>query len=72
LAPAIGRRLAVELEAWARAQNVRRLTGLLQGHNTRALRFAAAWGFREELVSPGYAVVDGRAVDRVWVARSLA
>jgi RimJ/RimL family protein N-acetyltransferase len=67
----IGRRLAADLQAWARAQKVRRLTGLLQAHNTRALRFAAAWGFREELVSPGYAVVEGRAVDRVRVVRFL-
>jgi RimJ/RimL family protein N-acetyltransferase len=67
----IGRRLAAGLEAWARAQNVRRLTGLVQAHNTRALRFAAAWGFHEELVSPGYAVVEGRAVDRVRVVKLL-
>jgi len=65
----IGRRLAAELEAWARAQNVRRLTGLLTAHNTGALRFAAARGFREELVSPRYAVVDGKTVDRVRVVK---
>jgi RimJ/RimL family protein N-acetyltransferase len=68
----IGRRLAGELETWARAQNVRRLTGLPLAHNTRALRFAAAWGFWKELVSPGYAVVDGRAADRVRVVKFLA
>jgi RimJ/RimL family protein N-acetyltransferase len=67
----IGRRMAVELEAWARAQNVSRLTGLLLAHNTRALRFAAARGFREEVVSPRYAVVDGRAADRVRVVKFL-
>jgi RimJ/RimL family protein N-acetyltransferase len=67
----VGRRLAAELEAWARAQKVRRLTGLLQAHNTRALRFAAAWGFREELVSPRYAAVEGRAVDRARVVKFL-
>jgi GNAT superfamily N-acetyltransferase len=68
----IGRRLAAEAEAWAREQNVRRLTGVAQAHNTRALRFATAWGFREELISPRYAVVEGRAVDRVRVVRFLA
>jgi RimJ/RimL family protein N-acetyltransferase len=68
----IGRRLAAEVEAWARGQNVRRLTGLVQAHNTRALRFAAAWGFREEIVSPRYAVVEGRAVDRMRVVKFLA
>jgi RimJ/RimL family protein N-acetyltransferase len=65
----VGRRLAAELEAWARRENVRRLTGLPLAHNTRALRFAAAWGFREELVSPCYAVIKGRAVDRVRVVK---
>jgi RimJ/RimL family protein N-acetyltransferase len=44
---------------------------LLQAHNTRALRFAAACGFWEELVSPRYAVIDGRAVDRVRVVKFL-
>jgi RimJ/RimL family protein N-acetyltransferase len=67
----IGRRLAAEVDAWARGEQVRRLTGLLQAHNTRALRFAAAWGFREELVSPRYAVIEERAVDRVRVVRFL-
>jgi RimJ/RimL family protein N-acetyltransferase len=65
----IGRRLAAEVDTWARKDNVRRLTGLLQAHNTRALRFAAACEFREELVSPRYAVVDGRVVDRVRVVK---
>jgi hypothetical protein len=59
------------VEGWARGENVRRLTGLLQAHNTRALRFAAAWGCREELVSPRYAVMDGRAVERVRVVKFL-
>jgi RimJ/RimL family protein N-acetyltransferase len=67
----IGRRLAAELEAWAYKENVRRLTGLLSAHNTRALRFAATRGFREELVSPRYAVVEGKVVDRVRVVRFL-
>jgi RimJ/RimL family protein N-acetyltransferase len=63
----IGRQLAAAIDTWAREQNVRRLTGLVLAHNTRALRFATAAGFREELVSPRYAVIDGRAVDRVRV-----
>jgi RimJ/RimL family protein N-acetyltransferase len=65
----IGRQLAASIDAWAREQNLRRLTGLVLAHNTRALRFAAAAGFREELVSPRYAVVDGRAVDRARVLK---
>jgi len=40
-------------------------------HNTRPLRFAAAAGFCEELVSPRYAVIDGRAADRVRMVKSL-
>jgi RimJ/RimL family protein N-acetyltransferase len=67
----IGRRLAAAIDAWAREQNVRRLTGVLLAHNTRALRFATAAGFREELVSLRYAVIDGRAVDRVRVVKFL-
>jgi RimJ/RimL family protein N-acetyltransferase len=63
----IGRQLAAAIDAWAREQNVRRLTGLVLAHNTRALRFAAAAGFRQELLSPRYAVIDGRAIDRVRV-----
>ena len=65
----IGRQLAAEIDTWAREQNVRRLTGLVLVHNTRALRFAAAGGFREELVSPRYAVIDGRAANRVRVVK---
>jgi RimJ/RimL family protein N-acetyltransferase len=67
----IGRQLAGAIDAWAREQKVRRLTGHVLAHNTRALRFAAAAGFREELVSPRFAVIDGRAVDRVRVAKWL-
>jgi RimJ/RimL family protein N-acetyltransferase len=67
----IGRKLAAAIDAWAREQNLRRLTALVLAHNTRALRFAKAAGFQEELVSPRYAVIDGRAVDRVRVVRFL-
>ena len=67
----IGRQLAAAAEAWAREQNLRRLTGLVLAHNTRALRFARAWSFRQELVSPRYAVIDGRVADRTRVVRLL-
>jgi RimJ/RimL family protein N-acetyltransferase len=67
----IGRQLAAAIDTWAHEQKVRRLTGLMLAHNTRALRFAAAAGFLEELVSPRYAVTDGRAVDRVRVVKFL-
>jgi RimJ/RimL family protein N-acetyltransferase len=40
-------------------------------HNTRALRFAAAAGFQQELTSPRYAVIDGRTADRVRVVKFL-
>jgi RimJ/RimL family protein N-acetyltransferase len=65
----IGRQLAAAIDAWAREQKVRRLTGLVLAHNTRALRFAEAAGFREELISPRYALIDGRAVDRIRVVK---
>ena len=58
-------------DAWAREEKVRRLTGLALAHNTRALRFATAMGFREEVLSPRYAVVDGRTADRVRMAKWL-
>jgi RimJ/RimL family protein N-acetyltransferase len=60
----IGRQLAA-----AREQKVRRVTGHVPAHNTRALRFATAAGFREEVRSPRYAVIDGRAVDRMRVVK---
>ncbi len=66
----IGRELAAAVDAWAREHSLRRLTGMALAHNTRALRFAAAMGFREELVSPRYAVVDAQAADRVRVVRT--
>jgi RimJ/RimL family protein N-acetyltransferase len=66
-----GRQLAAAIDAWAREQNLRRLTGLVLSHNARALRFAPAAGVREELVSPRYAVIDGRAADRVRVVKFL-
>ena len=65
----IGRQLAAAIDAWAREHKLRRLTGALLVHNTRALRFAKAAGFREEMVAPRYAVIDGHAVDRVRVAK---
>jgi len=67
----IGRQLAAAIDTWAREQKLRRLTGLVLAHNTRALRFAKAAGFRKEIISPRYAVIDGRAVDRVRVAKLL-
>jgi len=67
----IGRHLAASVGQWACEQNLRRLTGMAQAHNTRALRFAEAAGFRQELVSPRYAVIDGQAADRVRMVKSL-
>jgi RimJ/RimL family protein N-acetyltransferase len=65
----LGRQLAAAIDAWAREQKVRRLTGVLLAHNTRALRFATMVGFRQELISPRYAVIDGQAVDRLRVVK---
>ena len=67
----IGRQLAAAIDAWAREQKLRRLTGLVLAHNTRALRFAKAAGFREEVLSPRYAPIEGRAVDRVRAVKFL-
>lgn len=67
----IGRSLAHRLFDWAREHRLRRLSTAVQGHNRRGLRFAAALGFRPEIVSPRYAVIDGRAVDRVRLVKLL-
>ena len=67
----IGRTLSARVEAWARQQGVRRLTSLVSAHNTRALRFAAALGLEQEVFSPRYTVIEGRAVDRVRVGKWL-
>jgi RimJ/RimL family protein N-acetyltransferase len=65
----IGRQLAAAVNAWAGEQQLRRLTGIVLAHNTRALRFATAAGFQEELVSPRYAVIEKRATDRKRVVK---
>ena len=52
--------------------HVRRLTTTISAHNTRALRFATARGFRQEAFSPRYAVIDGRVADRVRMGKILA
>jgi GNAT superfamily N-acetyltransferase len=67
----IGRTLSARVEAWARQQGVRRLASLVSAHNTRALRFAAALGLEQEVFSPRYTVIEGRAIDRVRVGKWL-
>jgi len=67
----IGQNMAAQIEAWAREVKVHRLTAALCAHNARALRFAAAQGFVQEVFSPRYAVIDGRAVDRVRLGKVL-
>src|ERR1043166_4346258 len=67
----IGRQLAAAVDTWAREQNLRRIAGLVLAHNPRALRFANAAGFREELVSPRYAVIDWHAIDRARVVKTF-
>ena len=67
----VGRTLFAQLESWARAQGVGRLTGLISAHNARGVRFASALGFAQEVLSPRYAVIGGRAVDRVRVGKLL-
>jgi RimJ/RimL family protein N-acetyltransferase len=68
----IGRQIAGRLEDWAAAQGLARLSLILLGHNRRGLRFAAARGFRQEVVSRGYArFAGGVAVDRIQLVRPL-
>jgi len=67
----VGRRLAERLAAWAREQRFRRLSTAVLGHNARGLAFAEAQGFRPEVFSPRYALVEGHTVDRVRLGRLL-
>jgi GNAT superfamily N-acetyltransferase len=67
----IGRQIAGRLEDWAVAQNLARLSLAVLGHNRRGLRFAAARGFRQEVVSRGYARSDGASIDRIQLVRPL-
>jgi GNAT superfamily N-acetyltransferase len=68
----IGRHLGAEIEAWAYARGARRLTAAFQAQNLRGARFAEALGFRREVLSPNYVVIEGRSADRVRVAKRLA
>ncbi|HKF73244.1 MAG TPA: GNAT family N-acetyltransferase, partial [Stellaceae bacterium] len=67
----IGSRLWAEIEAWARAQGARRLSGAVQAHNVRGLAFAEAAGFRREALARNYVVIDGRSADRVRLGKVL-
>jgi RimJ/RimL family protein N-acetyltransferase len=67
----IGGTLAAHIGSWARGNGVSRLTMIITGHNRGALRFAEAHGFKVEATSPRYAVIDGRAVDCLRLAKLL-
>jgi GNAT superfamily N-acetyltransferase len=67
----IGGTLAAHIGSWARENGVSRLTMAITGHNRGGLRFAEAHGFKIEATSPRYAVIDGRAVDRLRLAKLL-
>jgi RimJ/RimL family protein N-acetyltransferase len=67
----IGRALAERLEAWAAAQGLARLTATVLAHNRRGLRFAAARGFGQEVVSRGYARLGAHAADRIHLMRPV-
>lgn len=67
----LGRRMHARLEAWARAQGVRRLSAAIQAPNRAARAFAAAMGYEEEVVMRGLSRIDGLLVDRVRVGKLL-
>jgi RimJ/RimL family protein N-acetyltransferase len=67
----VGRALLGGLEGWARAAGKRRLTTFTQAHNARGLRFAERVGFRREVFSPNYAVIDGRVAAQVLLGKVL-
>ncbi|HLJ19152.1 MAG TPA: GNAT family N-acetyltransferase [Stellaceae bacterium] len=68
----IGRRLWAGVEAWARENGARRLTGAVQAHNVRGLAFAEAAGLRREALARNYVVIDDRSADRVRLGKVLA
>lgn len=67
----LGRRMHARLEAWARDQGVRRLSGAIQAPNRAARAFAAAIGYDEEVTMRGLSRIDGLLVDRVRVGKLL-
>jgi len=67
----LGRRMHARLEAWARDQGARRLSGVVQAPNRPARAFAAAMGYAEEVTMRGLSRIDGVLVDRVRVGKLL-
>jgi GNAT superfamily N-acetyltransferase len=67
----LGRRMHARLEAWARAQGARRLSGAVQAPNRPARAFVAAMGYAEEVTVRGVSRIDGLLVDRVRVGKLL-
>jgi RimJ/RimL family protein N-acetyltransferase len=67
----LGRRMHARLEAWARAQGVRRLSAAVQAPNRVSRAFAAAMGYDEEVTMRGVSRIDGLLVDRVRVGKLL-
>jgi len=67
----IGRKLFAALESWARERKQRRLTTSVRQHNMRGARFAERLGFRQEVISPNHAVVNGRISTQVMLGKIL-
>lgn len=65
----VGRKLIEALEAWARRQNIHRLTTWVQAHNVRGLRFGHRCGFQHEVFISNYALINGRLVDRIGLGK---
>jgi len=67
----IGQRLLVELEAWARGHDMRRLELTVMAHNARALKLYEKVGFVREGIKRHALVVDGRPVDELCMAKLI-
>ena len=67
----LGRRMHTRLEAWARAQGARRLSGAVQAPSRAARAFTAAMGYDEEVTMRGASRINGMPVDRVRVGKLL-
>ena len=65
----IGGRLIAAADLWVRARGLHRLSLWVFGHNSRARRFYAKHGFREEAVARRHGLIGGQMTDHVLMAK---
>jgi GNAT superfamily N-acetyltransferase len=67
----LGRRLHGRIEEWARGFGARRLTATISAPNAAGRGFAAALGYRQEVVMCSQVRFEGRPVDRLRLGKLL-